>query len=100
MKWAGKHMRQSLVGAIVATACALASAAQAQPAAYPVQPVKVVVPYPAGGPNDIVARAISLKLSETWKQPVVVENRPGGAGGIVGTDVVAKAAPDGYTLVL
>src|SRR5215468_3994738 len=66
---------------------------------YPIRPMKVVVPYDAGGPSDIVARTIADKLSISLKQPIVIENRPG-AGGNLGTDLVAKAAPDGYTLGL
>jgi tripartite-type tricarboxylate transporter receptor subunit TctC len=65
---------------------------------YPDHPVKVVVPYPAGGGTDTVARAISQRLAEKWKQPVVVENRAG-AGTTIGTDFVAKAPADGYTLL-
>jgi tripartite-type tricarboxylate transporter receptor subunit TctC len=60
--------------------------------------VHVVVPYPAGGPNDIIVRIVGKRLGETLGQPIVVENRPG-AGGNIGTDSVAKSAPDGYTLV-
>jgi len=66
---------------------------------YPTKLVRMVVPFPAGGSTDIVARAISQKLSETWGHPVVVENRAGG-GTTIGTDAVAKAAPDGYTLLM
>ena len=68
-------------------------------AQYPNRPIKLVVPYVAGGPRDMVARAIADKLSISLKQPLVIENRPG-AGGNIGTDVVAKAAPDGHTLGL
>ena len=71
-------------------------AAQAQN--YPDRPVKVIVPYTPGGGTDTVGRAISQKLSEMWKQPVVIENRPG-AGSVIGGDAVAKSAPDGYTLL-
>ena len=85
----------------VIAACALsvfAFAAQA-PEAYPSHPVKLVVPFPAAGPLDVLARIVSQKLSEQWSQPVIVENKAGASGGI-GTDAVAKAAPDGYTLLL
>jgi tripartite-type tricarboxylate transporter receptor subunit TctC len=67
--------------------------------AYPAKPIKLVIPFPPGGPLDLAGRAIGQKLQEAWGQPVVVENRPG-AGGNIGADAVAKAAPDGYTLVM
>lgn len=66
---------------------------------YPVKPVRFVVPYPAGGPLDEVARAIGHRLTAAWGQQVLVDNR-GGAGGSIGADVVAKSAPDGYTMLL
>jgi len=75
-----------------------ASPALAQDA-WPAKPVKLVVPFPPGGGTDLVARAIGQKLSDRFKQPVVIDNRPG-ASTIIGTDAVAKAAPDGYTLLL
>jgi tripartite-type tricarboxylate transporter receptor subunit TctC len=65
---------------------------------YPAKPVRIVVPYPPGGGNDIVVRAIGPKLSERLGQPVVIDNR-GGATGIIGTETVAHSAPDGYTLL-
>ena len=77
-----------------ATVCSGASAVD-----YPVRPIRIIVPYPAGGPVDITARTLGPKLTEALRQPVVVDNR-GGAGGIVGSDLVAKAAPDGYTLLM
>jgi tripartite-type tricarboxylate transporter receptor subunit TctC len=64
---------------------------------FPAKPIKLIVPFPAGGPNDIVARIVGQRISELTKQPVVIDNR-GGQGGTLGTDAVAKAAPDGYTI--
>jgi tripartite-type tricarboxylate transporter receptor subunit TctC len=75
----------------------LPGAAMAQD--YPTRPVKVIVPFGAGGPADIFGRLIAQHLSDALKQPFIVENRPG-AGAVVGTDAVAKAEPDGYTLLL
>ena len=64
---------------------------------FPAKPIKLIVPFPAGGPNDIIARIVGQRMSELMKQPVVIDNR-GGQGGALGTDAVAKAAPDGYTI--
>src|SRR6201987_3454445 len=75
----------------------LASPASAQN--YQNRPVKLIVPFGAGGPADVYARVLAQHLSEETKQPFVVEDRPG-AGSIIGTDAVAKAAPDGYTLLV
>jgi tripartite-type tricarboxylate transporter receptor subunit TctC len=82
--------------AMFVAACA-ASAAFAQ--TYPGKPIRLVVPYAAGGTSDILARQIGPKLTDAWGQPVIVENKPG-ANGNVGADFVAKSAPDGYTLLL
>ncbi len=71
----------------------------AQDAAYPTRLVRIVVPFPAGGVVDVVARTVGQKLSEKWGQPVVVDNRAG-AGGSIGTDAVAKTPADGYTLLM
>jgi len=77
-------------------ALALAGVAHAQ---YPTKPVRIVVPYPAGGTSDILARSIGQKLQELWGQPVIVDNKPGATGN-VGAEIVAKSPPDGYTLML
>ena len=66
---------------------------------WPNRPVRIVVPYPAGGAVDIVTRALADKLSSQWGQPVVIEKKAG-AGGRIGSDAVSKSAPDGYTLVM
>jgi len=74
-------------------------ATTAQPQGYPLKPIRVVVPYPAGGAADITARLVGQKMTERFGQTVVVENRPG-AGGAIGADIVAKSAADGYTVLL
>ncbi|WP_420997842.1 tripartite tricarboxylate transporter substrate binding protein [Cupriavidus sp. 30B13] len=66
---------------------------------YPAKPIRMVVPYPAGGGTDTVGRMIGQRLAEAWGQPVVVDNKPG-ASGMLGNDIVAKAAPDGYSVLL
>ena len=83
--------------ATVVTVTLAASPALAQTGDYPNRPVRIIVPQTAGGAVDIVARAIAQKLSETWGQQVIVDNRPG-ANGIIGMEALAKAKPDGYTL--
>jgi len=64
---------------------------------FPSKPIKLIVPFPPGGPNDIIARVVGQRMTELTKQPIVIENRSGQAG-VLGTDAVAKAAPDGYTI--
>ena len=93
-------IQKSLVTLLASSALVLGVSAFAQSAAnYPSKPLKIVVPFPAGGTSDVLARIFGQKITEHWGQPVVVENRPGASGNL-GADVVAKAAPDGYTLAL
>jgi len=82
--------------AVLACIAAAFPAAAQEP--YPSRPVKFVVPFPAGGPLDLIARLVAQKLTETWPRPVVVENVAGGTG-TIGANAVARAAPDGYTLL-
>ncbi|MFM9886743.1 MAG: Bug family tripartite tricarboxylate transporter substrate binding protein [Burkholderiales bacterium] len=82
--------------AVLVAACCMAPAAQAQ--GYPVKPIRLVVPYSPGGPNDTIGRIFAQRLAEAIGQQVIVDNRAGG-GGNIGTEYVAKAAPDGYTLL-
>jgi tripartite-type tricarboxylate transporter receptor subunit TctC len=89
--------RLALAGLLLAASVAPARPAE-DVAAFPSRPIRIIVPFPAGGPTDINARIIAQKMSEDFKQPVVVENRPGGNTAI-GAQAVAKAEPDGYTLL-
>ena len=66
---------------------------------FPTKPIRLIVPFPAGGPNDIIARVIGQRMSELAGQPILIDNR-GGQGGVLGTDTVAKASPDGYTIAI
>ncbi len=90
--------KRSLLAAMAGLSVALA-APLAWAQAWPSKPVRIVVPFPAGGTTDIVARLISAELSQAWGQQVLVENRAG-AGGVIGTEAVARSAPDGYTLLM
>lgn len=93
-------MRRAVAAAVVLTAVlALGSASDARAQAYPTHPIRLVVPYPAGGAADILARVIGQKLSERLGEPMVIENRPG-AGTAIGAKFVAKAPPDGYTILM
>ena len=83
----------------VAACLAVAGAPQALAQAYPAKPIRIIVPFPAGGTSDILSRAVGQKMTEEWKQQVIIDNRPG-AGAIVGTELAKNATPDGYTLVM
>ena len=88
------------LGSIVLAAAAIASAsAQEDPSKYPTRAIHIIVGFTPGGGNDIIARIVGQKLSESLGQPVVIENKPGG-GAIVATEYVAKSTPDGYTLLV
>src|SRR5215211_6260431 len=92
--------RRRLAGLIAAAATPpLAGPALAQPARLPDGPLRIIVPFPPGGPNDLLARVLGQKLSPVLERPVVVENRSG-TGGVIGTDAAAKAAPNGLTMAL
>ncbi len=97
------YNRRSAVGRVLSTVAvaALAACGIGAHAAdnYPSKPIRLVVPYPAGGGTDIIARLMSTQLSQRWGQPVIVDNKPG-ASGMLGNDIVAKAPGDGYTVLL
>ena len=90
--------RVVVASALVAAAACIPGLANAQ-SAYPNKPIRMIVPYAAGGGTDFFARAVGTSMSSILGQPLVIENRPG-AGTIIGAEAVAKAEPDGYTLLL
>ena len=91
----GNRLVLMLTAALLAAAVAIPASAQD----YPSRPVKIIVPFGAGGPADVTARQIGSILQENFSQPFVIENRTG-AGGVIGTIEAAKSAPDGYTLLM
>src|SRR5687767_4871851 len=92
------QMKCVACGAVV-LAVTLPALAADSAASYPSKPIRIVVPFPPGGSTDFLARGIGQKLTEAWGQQVVIDNRSG-AGGIVGTEIVAQAAPDGHNLLM
>lgn len=97
MLWSGRALPQAAAVAMLVLAAHSAPSALAQ--SYPDRPVRIVIPFAAGGPNDLLGRPLAEKLSEALGQPFVIENR-GGAAGSLGAAFVAKAAPDGYTMLM
>ncbi len=97
-----KRLTSTLLGAVLLTTSAtvLAQSAASSPAhAYPSKPVRVIVPFPPGGTSDILARLLAVKLTERWGQQIIIDSRTGAAV-LIGSELVARAAPDGYTLLL
>jgi tripartite-type tricarboxylate transporter receptor subunit TctC len=88
-----------LIGLFATAAAAIAGPARPAAADYPTRPIILVVPYPAGGGNDVIARLVAAKMSASLGQPMVIENRPG-AGSTIGTRDVARSTPDGYTILI
>ncbi|MEO6322492.1 MAG: tripartite tricarboxylate transporter substrate-binding protein, partial [Polaromonas sp.] len=84
---------------VLASAAALCAGASAQAQTFPNKPIKIVVPFSAGGATDVLARVLAEKMAAGLGQPIIIDNKPGAAG-IIGTDAVAKAPPDGHTIVL
>jgi tripartite-type tricarboxylate transporter receptor subunit TctC len=91
-------LRVVVVGALAIWSAGALAQTDADVAAFPTRPIKLIVPFPAGGGTDILSRLIGQKMSERWGQPVVIENRPGGNTAI-GAQAAARSAPDGYTLL-
>ena len=92
-------MRKTGLSLLTALALLLALAGSAAAQDYPTKPVRLIIPFPPGGSNDVVGRMIATQLGERLGKQVVVDNR-GGAGGVLGTEVAASAAPDGYTILV
>src|SRR5687768_1352430 len=99
MNFSSHFSRRAALSATAAGALLLLSAPTWAQGTWPTKPVKIVVPFAAGGTTDILARAMAPELSKAFGQPFIVDNR-GGAGGNVGSDVVAKSPNDGYTLLM
>jgi tripartite-type tricarboxylate transporter receptor subunit TctC len=93
------HFANTIGKSILAILSFLLISSTALAESYPIKPIRLIVPFPPGGPTDIVARPLALLLGDLLKEQVVIENK-GGAGGSIGADIVAKSAPDGYTLLM
>lgn len=91
--------RRTFITTLLSTALASALPMPARAQAYPAKPIRIIVPLPPGGSNDVLARILAQKMSETFGQPVIVENKPGAAGNIA-TDYLARSEPDGYTIAI
>jgi len=85
---------------MLAAVLVLGAFASASAQSYPVKPIHIVIPFAAGGITDVIGRALGQRLAEAWGQQVVIENKPGGGTGQVGTEYVARSAPDGHTLLV
>ena len=91
-----RNLARSLV-TLLCTACLGVAAGTGAPQTYPSKPIRIIVPFPPGGGSDLVARTVAARLGERWKQPVMVDNRPGG-NTLIAAEAAARAAPDGHTL--
>jgi tripartite-type tricarboxylate transporter receptor subunit TctC len=94
-----EKLRARLAAVCAVLAFCAAPAPAQSPVAYPAKPIRFIVPFPAGSGTDIIARLVAVKLADSLKQQVVIDNRPG-ASTIIGTDIVAKSAPDGHTIII
>jgi tripartite-type tricarboxylate transporter receptor subunit TctC len=92
--------RRTFLTLLLVTGCGLAAVAAASAQTYPTRTIKLVIPFPAGGPTDVLARLLADKMAPMLGQKIIVESRPGGAGGSVGAKSVTASDPDGYTLLL
>jgi tripartite-type tricarboxylate transporter receptor subunit TctC len=97
LKGVSREAFMRILGALVAALFVLLWPALAAARNFPTKPIRLIVPFPPGGPNDIIARVVGQRMTELTRQPVVIDNR-GGQAGVLGTDAVAKANPDGYTI--